>query len=56
MATYNVSRHRKQKTAALVALEAELLQIIDEPGHQVEGNDRIRPYPVPRWASPRLSG
>src|SRR5215203_5011079 len=37
MATYNVSRHRKQKMAALVALEAELLRIIDEPSHQVEG-------------------
>ena len=29
MATYNVSRHRKQKMAALVALEAELLRIVD---------------------------
>jgi hypothetical protein len=28
MATYNVSRHRKQKMAALVVLEAELLRII----------------------------
>jgi hypothetical protein len=32
MATYNVSRHRKQKMAALVALEAEILRIVDEPG------------------------
>jgi integrase len=30
MATYNVSRHRKQKMAALVALEAELLRIVGE--------------------------
>jgi len=29
MATYNVSRHRKQKMAALVALEAELVRIVD---------------------------
>lgn len=28
MATYNVSRHRKQKMAALVALEVDLLRII----------------------------
>ena len=28
MATYNVSRHRKQKMAALVALEAELRRIV----------------------------
>jgi integrase len=28
MATYNVSRHRKQKMAALVALEAEILRIV----------------------------
>jgi hypothetical protein len=27
MATYNVSRHRTQKMAALVALEAELLRL-----------------------------
>jgi hypothetical protein len=27
MATYNVSRHRKQKMAALAALEAELLRV-----------------------------
>jgi hypothetical protein len=31
MATYNVSRHRKQKMAALVALEAEILRILGEP-------------------------
>ena len=31
MATYNVSRHRKQKMAALVALEAEILRIVGEP-------------------------
>jgi integrase len=30
MATYNVSRHRKQKMAALVALEAELRRIVGE--------------------------
>ena len=30
MATYNVSRHRKQKMAALVALEAEIRRIVDE--------------------------
>ena len=35
MATYNVSRHRKQKMAALVALEAEVLRIVEEP---VSGN------------------
>jgi integrase len=34
MATYNVSRHRKQKMAALVILEAELLRIVHKP----EGN------------------
>jgi hypothetical protein len=37
MATYNVSRHRKQKMAALVALEADLLRILGkEPvsGHR----------------------
>jgi len=28
MATYNVSRHRKQKMAALVALEAEILRVV----------------------------
>ena len=28
MATYNVSRHRKQKMAALVALEAEIRRIV----------------------------
>jgi hypothetical protein len=38
MATYNVSRHRKQKMAALVALEAELRRIVGEPGRQVCGN------------------
>jgi hypothetical protein len=39
MATYNVSRHRKQKMAALVALEAEVLRIVgEEPGHQACGN------------------
>jgi hypothetical protein len=31
MATYNVSRHRKQKMAALVALEADLLRITNNP-------------------------
>ena len=31
MATYNVSRHRKQKMAALMALEAEILRIVGEP-------------------------
>jgi hypothetical protein len=30
MATYNVSRHRKQKMAALVALEAEILRLVGE--------------------------
>ena len=30
MATYNVSRHRKQKMAALVTLEGDLLRIIGE--------------------------
>jgi len=30
MATYNVSRHRKQKMAALVALEADLLRIVGD--------------------------
>jgi hypothetical protein len=30
MATYNVSRHRKQKMAALVALEADLRRIVGE--------------------------
>jgi hypothetical protein len=30
MATYNVSRHRKQKMAALVALEAEVLRLVGE--------------------------
>ena len=30
MATYNVSRHRKQKMTALVALEAEILRIVGE--------------------------
>jgi hypothetical protein len=30
MATYNVSRHRRQKKAALVALEADLLRIVGE--------------------------
>jgi hypothetical protein len=32
--TYNVSRHRKQKTAALVLLQNEILRIISKP----EGN------------------
>jgi integrase len=36
MATYNVSRHRKQKMAALVALEAELLRIVGE--EPISGN------------------
>ena len=30
MATYNVSRHRKQKMAALVALEADLRRVVGE--------------------------
>lgn len=30
METYNISRHRKQKMAALVALEAELLRIVND--------------------------
>jgi hypothetical protein len=30
MATYNVSRYRKQKMAALVALEADLLRVVGE--------------------------
>ena len=34
MAPYNVSRHRKQKTAALMALEADILRIVSKP----EGN------------------
>ena len=33
--SYNVSRHRKQKMAALVAPEAEILRIVKEP---VSGN------------------
>jgi hypothetical protein len=35
-ATYSVSRHRKQKMAALVALEAEILRIVGE--EPVAGN------------------
>ena len=31
MATYNVSRHRKQKMAALVAVEADVRRIVGEP-------------------------
>jgi hypothetical protein len=31
MATYNVSRRRKQKMAALLALEAEILRVLGEP-------------------------
>ena len=31
IATYNVSRHRKQKMAALVAVEADLLRVVDIP-------------------------
>jgi hypothetical protein len=31
MATYNISRHRKQKTAALMLLQDELLRIVSEP-------------------------
>ena len=38
MATYNVSRHRKQKMAALVALEAEIRRIVGEPDHLVDDN------------------
>jgi hypothetical protein len=37
MATYNVSRHRKQKMAALVALEAEILRIVGDTG-EADGN------------------
>jgi hypothetical protein len=37
MAPYNVSRHRKQKMAALVALEAEILRIVGDTGN-VEGS------------------
>jgi hypothetical protein len=37
MATYNVSRHRKQKMAALVALEAEIMRIFGNTG-DLEGN------------------
>jgi integrase len=33
-ATYNISRHRKQKTAALVFLQDEILRIVSKP----EGN------------------
>jgi hypothetical protein len=36
MATYNVSRHRKQKMAALMALEAEIRRIVE--GEPVGGN------------------
>jgi hypothetical protein len=32
MATYNVSRHRKQKMAALMALEAKILRIVGDTG------------------------
>jgi len=34
MATYNISRHRKQKTAALTLLQDEILRIVGEPEHQ----------------------
>ena len=37
MATYNVSRHRKQKMAALVALEAELLRIVERACRRERG-------------------
>jgi hypothetical protein len=30
MATYNISRHRKQKTAALMLLQDELLRLVKE--------------------------
>jgi hypothetical protein len=30
MATYNVPRHRKQKMAALAALEADLRRVVEE--------------------------
>ena len=30
MSTYNVSRHRKQKMAALQTLEAEILRLVRE--------------------------
>ena len=31
MATYNISRHRKQKAAALTLLQDEVLRIVDKP-------------------------
>jgi integrase len=31
VATYNVSRHRKQKTAALMMLQNEILRIVNNP-------------------------
>ena len=37
MATYNVPRHRKQKMAALVAVEAEILRIVGDTG-DLDGN------------------
>ena len=53
MATYNVSRHRKQKMAALVALEAEILRVADVARRHDPGPQRARivetllPDPVP---------
>jgi hypothetical protein len=55
MATYNVSRHRKQKMAVLVALEADLLRIVgEEPGGgnvvplRLASQPSIRPsHPMP---------
>lgn len=37
MATYNVSRHRKQKLAALMALEAEILRLVGAPFPAMDG-------------------
>ena len=47
MATYNVSRHRKQKMAALATLEAELLRIVGEEsvGGNVVPLRRLAPAP-----------
>ena len=38
MATYNVSRHRKQKWRPSWRWEAELLRLISKDGHQLCGN------------------
>jgi hypothetical protein len=40
MATYNVSQHRKQKMAALVALEVEILRIVND---RTSGGDNVVP-------------